>query len=98
MALKKEIILDNGIIVKYHRINNIQKITNKTTIIEISSYIDENQRNKEIEYYAINDINKSMNVFIVTTYIEKEYNETDTIEEIYNYLKTIEMFKDAEDV
>lgn len=97
MALLKEIKLDNGIVLNYHRIVSINKITNNSTIIEVASYINETERQKEIDYYNSTEVNE-MNVFIETNYIEKEYNETDTIEELYNYLKTLEMFKDAENV
>lgn len=97
MALQKEIKLDNGIVLNYHRIVSINKITNNSTIIEVASYINETERQKEIDYYNSTEVNE-MNVFIETNYIEKEYNETDTIEELYNYLKTLEMFKDAIDV
>ena len=98
MALQKEIILNNGIILQYHRIVSINKITNNTTIIEIGSYINKEQREKELEYYNSKDMNKTMNVYIFTNYIEKEYNEKDKIDEIYKYLKTIETFKDSVDV
>lgn len=98
MALQKEIKLDNGITTIYHRIVSINKITNNTTIIEVASYIDESQRQKEIDYYNSKQNEKSMNVFIETSYIEKEYNETDTIEDLYLYLKNTEQFKDATDV
>lgn len=98
MALLKEIKLDNGIVLNYHRIVSINKITNNSTIIEVASYINETERQKEIDYYNSEEENKTMNVFIEANYIEKEYNETDTIEELYNYLKTLEMFKDAIDV
>lgn len=98
MALLKSIKLDNGITVSYHRIVSINKITNNTTIIEVGSYIDETERQKEIDYYNSTEENKQMNVFIETNYVQKEYNETDTIEELYDYLKTTEMFKDAENV
>lgn len=96
MALLKSIKLDNGITVSYHRIVSINKITNNTTIIEVASYIDEEERQKEIDYYNSTEENKQMNIFIETNYVQKEYNETDTIEELYDYLKTTEMFKDAE--
>lgn len=98
MALLKSIKLDNGITVSYHRIVSINKITNNTTIIEVGSYIDEVERQKEVDYYNSTEENKQMNVFIETNYVQKEYNETDTIEELYDYLKTTEMFKDAENV
>lgn len=98
MALKKEIELNNGIILNYHRITSINKITNNCNVVEISSYTSEKQREKEIEYYKSEDEDKTMNVFIDTTYVNMEYNENITIEEIYEYLKTLDKFKDAEDI
>lgn len=100
MALNKEIELENGIILNYHRIVSINKITNNCNIIEVASYASKKQREKEKEYYEqakSNDyIDASMNVFIETTYINKEYSEKETIEECYDFLKTTEEFKDAE--
>lgn len=98
MALKKEIELENGIIVNYHRIVSINKITNNCNIIEVASYTSEKQRNKEKEYYESIEEDKRMNVFIETEYIQKGYSENETIEECYEYLKKIDKFKDAEDV
>jgi hypothetical protein len=98
MALKKEIELENGIIVNYHRIVSINKITNNCNIIEVASYTSEKQREKEREYYESIEKDKRMNVFIETEYIQKEYSENETIEECYEYLKKIDKFKDAEDV
>lgn len=98
MALQKEITLENGITLKYHRIVSINKITNNTTIIEVASYINENERQKEIDYYNSTEEEKSMNVFIEANYIDKEYSEDENIKDIYDYLKTTEMFKNAEDI
>lgn len=39
-----------------------------------------------------------MNIFIDTNYITKDYNENETIEECYEFLKTLEKFKNAEDI
>ena len=97
MAIKKEIELKNGIIVNYHRIVSINKITNNCNIIEVASYTSEKQRNNEKEYYESIEEDKRMNVFIETEYIQKEYSENETIEECYEYLKKIDKFKDAED-
>lgn len=94
MALNKEIELDNGIVLNYHRVVSINKITNQNTIIEISSYTSEAKR--EIEKEALEN-GEVFDVYIHTTYVNKEYDETDTIENLYNYLKTTEMFKDAKD-
>ena len=98
MALKKEIELENGIILNYHRIVSINKITNDCNIIEVASYTSENQRDKEKEYYRSTEENKQMNVFIETEYIRKDYSESEKIEECYEYLKTLDKFKDAKDV
>ena len=94
MALKKEIELDNGIILNYHRIVSINKITNVQTTIEVASYTSEAKR--EIEKEALEN-GEAFDVYIHTTYFNKEYNETDTIENLYEYLKTTEMFEGAED-
>ena len=98
MALKKEIELENGITVNYHRIVSLNKITNQTNIIEVASYTSEEKREEEKAYYEDNSEDKTMNVFINTIYVNKEYSEDETIKEAYEYLKTTEMFKDAEDV
>lgn len=98
MALLKKIETSNGIILNYHRIVSIGKITNKTSIIEVASYIDESKRQQEVAYDNSTDPNKRLNVYIHTTYINKEYNETENIQDIYAYLKTLDMFKDAEDI
>ncbi|MGN1301205.1 MAG: hypothetical protein ACI4U9_01585 [Clostridia bacterium] len=101
MALKKQIELENGITVNYHRIVTINKVTNNTTVIEVASYINETKRQEEID--ALKQGQETgeavpMNVFIDTTFLHKEYNETDTIKDLYDYLKTTEKFKDAENI
>lgn len=95
MALKKRVELSSGVIVNYHRIVSINKITNNSNIIEVASYTSEEKRQEEVE--AIKN-KTSMNVFIDTNYFSKEYNENETIQECYDYLKTTDKFKDAEDV
>ena len=98
MALKKEIKLENGIVVNYHRIVSINKITNKTILVEVASYISEDKRQEEIAYYNSNDENKQMNVFKSINYINVEYDEDKTIKDLYALLKETEPFKGAIDV
>ena len=93
MALKKEIELENGIILNYHRIASINKITNIQTVIEVASYTSEEKR--QIEKEALEN-GEAFDVYIHTTYFNKEYDEADTIENLYDYLKTTEMFENAE--
>ena len=99
MGLKKQIELENGIMLNYHRINSINKITNNITIIEVSSYINEKQRQREQEIIKQSiETGEAvpMNVFIETFYVNKEYLEDESIQDLYEYLKTTEKFKDAE--
>ena len=98
MALRKKIKNKNDIELSYHRIVSLNKITNQTNILEVASYIDGEQRQIELDYYNSTDPNKHMNVFIDTSFLNCPYDETKTIEEYYDYLKTTEKFKDAEDV
>lgn len=98
MALKKEIEFENGLILNYHRIVSLNKITNQANIIEVASYSNKNKREEEKAYYESNDNNSSMNVYIETTYINKSYNEDETIEDAYSYLKTLEKYKNAENI
>lgn len=92
MGLKKEITLDNGVIVNYHRIVSLNNITNVSTIIEVGSYTSKEKRKEEKD--AIENATE-MNVFINTEYINKEYTENLTIKEAYEYLKTLEKYKNA---
>lgn len=94
MGLKKQIELENGVVLNYHRIITINKITNNSTVVEVSSYTSKEKR--EIEKEAIQN-SKPFNVYIHTTFINKEYVEDETIKDLYEYLKTTEKFKDAED-
>ena len=94
MALKKEIELENGIVLNYHRIVSINKITNVQTVIEVASYTSEEKRDTEKE--ALEN-GEAFDVYIHTTFLNKEYDEADTIENLYYYLKTTEMFANAED-
>ena len=99
MALLKKIELDNGVTVNYHRIVTINKVTNNTTIIEVASYTSEEKRQEEIDSLAKGQETGEtvpMNIFIDTTYINKEYVEDETIKDLYDYLKTTEKFKAAE--
>ena len=78
MALLKKIELDNGVTVNYHRIVTINKVTNSSTIIEVASYISEEKRQEEIDSLAKGQETGeavTMNIFIDTTYINKEYVE-----------------------
>lgn len=95
MALQKEITLDNGITVNYHRVVSVNSITNHATIIEIGSYTSGEKREEEKEKLANNE---PMNIFINTEYLNIDYDKDMNVLNAYDYLKTQEKYKDATDV
>lgn len=95
MALGKEINLNSGITVNYHRIVSVNNITNHASIIEIASYTSEEKRLEEKEKLA----NKEpMDIFISTEYLSTEYNKELNVDNGYEYLKTTDKFKDSKDI
>lgn len=91
MALKKEIIQSDGVTTNYHRILYMMNIINSHTSIAVLSYPSEVMRGMEKTNEIPNPYKKS------TTY-ETDYVENMTIEEAYEYLKTLPDFEGAEDI
>ena len=109
MALKREIEMENGVILNYHRIVAVNSITNIKSIIEVASYISEKQREKEARYIELQlkqnrteederELEKGINVLVETKYYDMPYSEENSIENAYEYLKTLDDFKNAQDV
>lgn len=113
MALKKELLLKNGITVTYHRIVALNEIINQSIDMQVLSYLNESKRIEEKEFEDIqNKISKNEEVteeetdkitegFETYTYhsnYQIEYQDNFCVEDAYDYLKTLEEFKDAEDV
>lgn len=112
MALKKIIELENGVVLNYHRIVSLNKITNISNVIEVASYTNEKQRKKEEKYQEIQKkssegivsltedemkiLETGIDVFIDTDTLSIPYNENMTIEKAYEYLKTTEKYENAE--
>lgn len=94
MALKKEIVLKNGIPLNYHRVVSVNNITNHASIIEIASYTTAEKRKEEQEALANN---ASMDVFISTEYMDVDYTKTLNVDTAYEYLKTLDKFAGAVD-
>lgn len=93
MALVKEIEQRNGVMTTYHRIMCVNNITNKETQIIIYSYINQAKREEEVNALPEDEI---FNV-ISSESIIHEYVEDLSIKQAYEYLKTLDKFKDAED-
>lgn len=97
MALKKDITLSNGILVTYHRVISVTNVVNQYTLIEVGSYLNEDLRNKEKEWYAKNP-ERYFDVFMNTTHHQMEYNKEINVDNAYEYLKTLDIFEGAEDI
>lgn len=95
MAIKKEITLDNGITVTYHRVVSINKITNTQNIIEVASYVNAEKREEEKQKIANGE---EMDIFIHTENIVTDYDENIDIKNVYAYLTTLESYKDGMEV
>lgn len=113
MALKKELILKNGITVNYHRIVVLSEIINQNIEIQLLSYLDESKRIAEKDFEDIqNKVSKGEEVtdeemqkisegFETYTYhsnYQIEYQDNYSVKDAYEYLKTLDVFKDAENV
>ena len=94
MALNKEIMLESGVTVNYHRVVSVNNITNHASIIEVASYTSAEKRQEEQTALANN---QSMNVFISTEYLSKEYTQKLDVDAAYAYLKTLDKFSGAVD-
>ena len=97
MALSKDIVLDNGITLNYHRIDSTSNITNKISIIRVVSYINKEQRNKEKEWDETHNI-ESVNLFLNDKCYTKDYDKNLNVDIAYEYLKTLDDFIDAKDI
>ena len=94
MALLKSIELDSGIILNYHRIVTITKITNHSIVLEIAGYTSKEKREQEVRQFKNGE---DITVYIDTTFMSVEYDENTTIKDWYSYLKTTEKYNGAED-
>lgn len=95
MALLKTIELDSGIILNYHRIVTITKVTNHSTVIEIAGYTSKEKREQEVQQLANGE---DISAYIDTIFISVHYDEGMTIKDWYDYLKTTDRYLDAEDI
>lgn len=94
MALLKTIELDSGVVLNYHRIVTITKITNYSTVLEIAGYTSQSKREQEVQQLKNGE---EITVYIDTTFMSVDYDEDTTIKDWYGYLKTTEKYSGAED-
>lgn len=90
MALLKSIRQNDGVVTNYHRVLFVQITTNRQNSIAVLSYTDETARADE-DSGDYQPYKKSV------TY-ETDYSPDMTIENAYEYLKTLEVFEGATDI
>lgn len=93
MGLLKSIELDSGIVLNYHRIVTITKVTNHSTILEIAGYTSKSKREQEVQQFQNGE---DITVYIETTFMSVDYDEKTTIKDWYDYLKTTDRYSGAE--
>lgn len=96
MALYKPMELPNGIVLNYHRITDLFIFTNQYIDIHISSYVSQQKREEERK---ATEENSPMDVYIEGYCVQTDYREDGmSIEQAYEYLKTLPEFEGSEDV
>lgn len=113
MALQKKIVLKNGVTTNYHRIVSLNFVTNWSTTIEVRSYVSKEGRDIEQQYEAVQKkvlkgetltqaeqriFDEGAHCFMYSEYFETEYDEEMSVKNAYEYLKTIDKYKDAIDI
>ena len=93
----KNKVLDNGITLTYHRVVSVNSIVNVQSMIEVGSYLNKEEREKEREWYESSPKDR-LNVYISTKYYPIEYSKDLNVDNAYEYLKTLDDFADAEDI
>lgn len=98
MALNKEIIQPNTVKTTYHRIVRLDILVNVYNFIEVASYVDYDARKAQIVMESSNEDMGLTFPYIYTSYYDLPYDESMSIIDAYNYLKTIPEFEGAEDI
>lgn len=95
MAIEKEVTRHNGLTFNYHRVVSVNGVSNRESIIEVASYLNKLERNKEAA--AIQN-GVPMDVIVSTQYVTAPYDPNMGITGAYQYIKGIEPFTDPHDV
>lgn len=97
MALQKEIELNSGVVVNYHRIEHYIMAINNYVWVEVKSYISADKRQDEISALNSDDKNSWWEGFTSSRCFELPYKENMTIQELYDELKKQPLFEGAVD-
>ena len=94
MAIIKQIELDSGIVVNYHRIVDAIIVVNNNITLEVASYINKSKREQEKKQIMNKE---TRTVFTNTQFFIMDYVPDFSVTDAYNHLKSLEQFKGCED-
>lgn len=94
MALIKEIELDSGVTIRYHRVDSIRHYVNKDILIVITSYTSKAKRLEELDKLSRGE---QTNIFTESSYISVPYVTNFNVFDAYAAIKQLEKFEGAED-
>lgn len=95
MALKKPVLMGNGLTLGYHRIAMVKIDTNQQVSVLRYSYVNEDARRLE---GTLDENGETYNPYIDYEYLSLPYSDDMNVTNAYAYLKTLPMFEGAEDV
>ena len=94
MAIIKNITLENGVTISYHRVVSVHNVTNVSSIIEVASYTDKSKREEEKQTIGSSE---PINIFIHSQYLSVPYNAELNVNSAYEYLKDTEQYSGGTD-
>lgn len=95
MALIKDVELQNGMVVSFHRIVSLNIITCVQNTIEVASYTKKEKRDEEVSALSSGG---EFDVFTETMYFTAPYDSSMSVRDAYLYLKDNEpVFDGAQD-
>lgn len=95
MALAKEIELQNGVTLRYHRVVSVNIVTNLCNLVEVCGYTSQAKREEERAAIAAGE---PMDVYLHTDTYEAPYDQGMTVQSAYGWLKGLPEYGGAEDV
>ena len=91
MGLYREIELESGVTVKYHRVVSVNTVTNVQDVVEVASYTSQAKREESRD--------PESDVFVNTSFFAAPYGICPTVQSAYEWLKvSVPEFEDALDV
>ena len=97
MAINKNETLPNGLPLSYWRIVSLTCVVNNQSIIEVAGYVNQEQREREQEYDP-ETATEPLDVITETRFINIDYDPNLSVNQAYEYLKTLPEFSGGTDV